>query len=122
MNTITISRVNEESGTPHDVTYTEAEVLNFIKNAKEINAVQESYQSMVRELRNIRNITQLTYQAIEEYEVTADGLLKREVSAAQVRDYFKQIEDTITENISVECYAADVDVDSIELHDIEEDN
>jgi hypothetical protein len=33
-----------------------------------------------------------------------------------------EVEDTITENISVECYAADVDVDSIELHDVEEDN
>jgi phage/plasmid-like protein (TIGR03299 family) len=42
-------------------------------------------------VQDIRNITQLTYQAIEEYEVTASGLLKREVSTAQVRDYFKRV-------------------------------
>lgn len=42
-------------------------------------------------VQDIRNITQLTYQAIEEYEQTANGLLKREVSAGQVRDYFKRV-------------------------------
>jgi hypothetical protein len=42
-------------------------------------------------VNDIRNITQLTYQAIEEYETTASGLLKREVSAAQVRNYFKRV-------------------------------
>jgi phage/plasmid-like protein (TIGR03299 family) len=42
-------------------------------------------------VNDIRNITQLTYQAIEEYEHTASGLLQREVSAAHVRDYFKRV-------------------------------
>jgi len=42
-------------------------------------------------VNDIRNITQLTYQAIEEYETTASGLLKREVSAEQVRNYFKRV-------------------------------
>ena len=42
-------------------------------------------------VNDIRNITQLTYQAIDEYEQTASGLLQREVSSAQVRDYFKRV-------------------------------
>jgi hypothetical protein len=31
-----------------------------------------------------------------------------------------EVESVVTENLSVECYAADTDVDSIELHDVEE--
>lgn len=42
-------------------------------------------------VNDIRDITQLTYQAIEEYETTASGLLQREVSAEQVRNYFKRV-------------------------------
>ena len=145
MNTITISRVNEESGTPHDVTYTEVEVLNFIKNAKEVNAVQESYQSMVRELRNIRNEVRDFFSEGEwsDGETTCNkgdvnAMLERigtNKLTTKYRGNFTicgtfeidvededEVEDTITENISVECYAADVDVDSIELHDVEEDN
>ena len=33
-----------------------------------------------------------------------------------------EIEDVITDNLSVECYAADLDVEQIEIMDIEEDN
>ena len=145
MNTITISRVNEESGTPYDVTYTEAEVLNFIKNAKEINAVQESYQAMVKELRSVRNAIRDFFsegewsngeQTVNKSEVNE---LLDSIGCAKLTTKYRgnftiygtfevdvededEVESVVTENLSVDCYAADVDVDSIELHDVEEDN
>ena len=145
MNTITITRVNEESGTPYDVTYTEAEVLNFIKNAKEVNAVQESYQSMAKELRNIRNEVRDFFSEGEwsDGETTCNkgdvnAMLER-IGAAKLTTKYNgtftitgsfsievededEIEDIITENTEISNWSADMDVDQIEVHDVEEDN
>lgn len=145
MNTITINRVNEESGTPYDVTYTEAEVLNFIKNAKEVNAVQESYQSVVKELRSIRNEVRDFFSEGEwsDGETTCNkgdvnAMLER-IGAAKLTTKYNgtftitgsfsievededEIEDIITENTEISNWSADMDVDQIEVHDVEEDN
>jgi hypothetical protein len=144
MNTITINRVNEESGTPYDVTYTEAEVLNFIKNAKEVNAVQESYQSVVKELRSIRNEVRDFFSEGEwsDGETTCNkgdvnAMLER-IGAAKLTTKYNgtftitglfsievededEIEDIITENTEISNWSADMDVDQIEVHDVEED-
>ena len=145
MNTITINRVNEESGTPYDVTYTEAEVLNFIKNAKEVNAIQESYQSIVKELRSIRNEVRDFFSEGEwsDGETTCNkgdvnAMLER-IGAAKLTTKYNgtftitgsfsievededEIEDIITENTEISNWSADMDVDQIEVHDVEEDN
>jgi len=145
MNTITITRVNQESDTPYDVTYTEAEVLNFIKNAKEVNAVQESYQSVVKELRSIRNEVRDFFSEGEwsDGETTCNkgdvnAMLER-IGAAKLTTKYNgtftitgsfsievededEIEDIITENTEISNWSADMDVDQIEVHDVEEDN
>lgn len=61
------------------------------KKTNDFTYVMKHTSNSELSVNDIRNITQLTYQAIEEYEVTANGLLQREVSAAQVRDYFKRV-------------------------------
>jgi hypothetical protein len=143
MNTITISRVNEESGTPYDVTYTEAEVLHFLKRTKEIDAVQESYQSMVKELRTIRNAVRDFFSEGEwsDGETTCNkgdvNTMLESIGSTKLTTKYRgnftiygtfevdvededEVESVVTENLSVECYAADTDVDSIELYDVEE--
>jgi phage/plasmid-like protein (TIGR03299 family) len=42
-------------------------------------------------ISDIRNITTITYQAIEEYELTAAQLLKREVDKQQAMNIFKKV-------------------------------
>ena len=42
-------------------------------------------------INDIRNITTITYQAIEEYELTAAELLKRDVDKQQVMNIFKKV-------------------------------
>jgi len=61
------------------------------KKTNDFTYVMKHTSNSELSVNDIRNITQLTYQAIEEYELVADGLLQREVSAAQVRDYFKRV-------------------------------
>ena len=145
MNTITITRVQEDSGTPYDVTYTEAEVLNFIKNAKETDAIQQVNDQQRKEIRDIRNAVRDFFSEGE----WSDGetvcnkgdvndLLERIGSnklttkyngtftitgtfSIEVEDE-DEIEDIITENTEISNWSADMDVDQIEVHDVEEDN
>ena len=145
MNTITISRVNEESGTPYDVTYTEAEVLHFLKRTKEIDGVQESYQSMATELRKVRNEVRDFFSEGEwsDGETTCNkgdvNAMLESIGSHKLTTKYRgnftiygtfeldaededEVESIVTDNLSVECYAADTDIDSIELHDVEESN
>jgi len=69
------------------------QINNLIKGKKtnKFTYVMKHTTNSELSVNDIRNITQLTYQTIEEYETTASGLLKREVSAEQVRNYFKRV-------------------------------
>jgi hypothetical protein len=145
MNTITITRVNQESDTPYDVTYTEAEVLNFIKNAKEVNAVQESYQSIVKELRTVRNKVRDFFSEGEwsDGETTCNkgdvNAMLESIGSNKLTTKYNgtftitgsfnievededEIQSIIEENTDVSNYSADMDVDQIEVHNVEEDN
>jgi hypothetical protein len=141
MNTITI-----ESPTSGDtITYTEVEIRNFISKAGEVSGLNDSITAQLREIRTIRNEVRDFFSEGEwsDGETTVNkgdvnAMLERigtNKLTTKYRGNFTicgtfeidvededEVEDTITENISVECYAADVDVDSIELHDVEEDN
>jgi hypothetical protein len=145
MNTITISRVNEESSTPYDVTYTEAEVLHFLKRTKDIDAIEQSYQSMATELRKVRNEVRDFFSEGEwsDGETTCNkgdvNAMLESIGSHKLTTKYRgnftiygtfeldaededEVESIVTDNLSVECYSADTDVDSIELHDVEEDN
>ena len=139
MNTI---QVTTADGT---VNYTEAEVLHFIARAKELNAYAEAADKQRKEIRDLRNNVRDFFsegewndgeQTVNKPEV--NELLER-IGTSKLTTKYRgnftihgtfevdvededEVESVVTENISVDCYAADVDVDSIELHDVEEDN
>jgi hypothetical protein len=141
MNTITI----ESPISGDTITYTEVEIRNFISKAGEVSGLNDSITAHLREIRTIRNEVRDFFSEGEwsDGETTCNkgdvnAMLER-IGATKLTTKYRgnftitgtfevdvededEIEDTITENISVECYAADVDVDSIELHDVEEDN
>lgn len=145
MNTITISRVNPESGTPYDVTYTEAEVLHFKERAKEIDAIQQVNDNQRKEIREIRNAVRDFFsegewdngeQTVNKPEV--NDLLERIGSnklTTKYRGTFTitgsfnvevededEIQSIIEDNTDVSNYSADMEVEGIETFDIEEDN
>jgi hypothetical protein len=137
MNTI---QITTSDGT---VNYTEAEVLRFIERAREVDAVQESYinerkkvetnrykvrdffsecewsdgealvqKSDVNALLESIGANKLTTKYNASYTIT--GTFSVEV------DDEDDIESLFTDNVRVEFYDGDIDVDQIEVLDIEE--
>ena len=53
--------------------------------------VHVQYVSALLSVNDIRNITQLTYDSIQEYEAVAGTLLQRKVDDRQVRNIFKAV-------------------------------
>lgn len=143
MNTITINTTNEDGTTQSVVTYTEAEVLHFRKRMQEIDVIQQNVDNQRKEMREIRNAVRDFFsegewndgeQTINKPEVNE---LLDAIGCAKLTTKYRgnftiygtfeidaededEIDNIITENMSVDCYAADIDVDSIELNDIEE--
>lgn len=145
MNTITITRVQEDSGTPYDVTYTEAEVLHFVKRTKEIDEIQQVNDVQRKEIRDIRNAVRDFFSEGEwdNGETVCNkgdvNTLLEQIGSNKLTTKYRgnftiygtfeldaededEVDSLVTENLSVDCYAADIDVDSIELHDVEEEN
>jgi hypothetical protein len=139
MNTI---QVTTEDGT---INYTEAEVLHFKKRAQEVDAIQQTNDNQWKQIRDIRNEVRDFFSEGEwsDGETVCNkgdvnALLER-IGTSKLTTKYRgtftvtgtfeveveeedEIEDMITDNLSVECYAADVDVEHIEIMDIEEDN
>jgi len=143
MNTITIN--TETDGQVATITYTEAEVLHFKKRTQEIDAIQQVNDSQRKEIRDLRNAVRDFFsegewndgeQTVIKSEV--NDLLER-IGAAKLTTKYNgtftitgsfsievededEIEDIITENTEISNWSADMDVDQIEVHDVEEDN
>jgi hypothetical protein len=139
MNTI---QVTTEDGT---INYTETEVLYFRKRAQEVDAIQQVNDSQWKQMREIRNAVRDFFsegewsdgeQTVNKPEV--NDLLER-IGTSKLTTKYRgtftihgtfeldsededEVESIISDNISVDCYAADIDVDNIEIFDIEEDN
>jgi hypothetical protein len=139
MNTIQITTTN---GT---VNYTEAEVLRFIERAREVDAVQESYTDIRKQVETLRytvrdffgegqwddgefsaskeDINELleligTNRLTSKYRATYTITGTYSVNAEDADD----AEAIFTDNVTVDFYDGDIDVDQIEVLDIEEDN
>jgi hypothetical protein len=141
MNTIQILDI--ESG--NTINYTEAEVAHFIKRTKEIDAIQQVNDSQRKEIREIRNAVR-DFFSEGEWSDGEQTVIKSEVNdllerigtnklttkyngtftitgsfSIEVEDE-DEIEDIIQENTEISNWSADMDVDQIEVHDVEEDN
>ena len=143
MNTITIN--TETDGEVATITYTETEVLHFKKRTQEIDAIQQVNDSQRKEIRDLRSNVRDFFsegewndgeQTVNKPEV--NELLER-IGAAKLTTKYNgtftitgsfsievededEIEDIITENTEISNWSADMDVDQIEVHDVEEDN
>jgi hypothetical protein len=141
MNTITI----ESPTTGDTITYTETEVRNFISKAGEVSGLNDSITAQVQTIRSIRNEVRDFFSEGEwsDGETTVNkgdvnAMLER-IGAAKLTTKYNgtftitgsfsievededEIEDIITENTEISNWSADMDVDQIEVHDVEEDN
>ena len=139
MNTI---QINTAEGT---VNYTEAEVIRFIDKAKEADAVHQLTNMQATNIREIRNEVRDFFSEGEwsDGETTcnkgdvnallerigANKLTSRYTGTFIINGTFSlEAEDEseavslLEGDINVEFYGGDIDVDSIDIHDMEEDN
>ena len=139
MNTI---QINTAEGT---VNYTEAEVIRFIERAKDTDAIQQRADKYFQDIRNIRNEVRDFFSEGEwtDGETTcnkgdvnamlerigADKLTTKYSGTFTINGTFSiETEDlegaiaSFEDNVNVEFYDGDIDVDNVETHDVEEDN
>ena len=139
MNTI---QINTAEGT---VNYTEAEVIRFIDKSKEADAVHELTNMQAKNIREIRNEVHNFFREGEWQDgettcnkgdvnamlerIGANKLTSTYTGTFTVNGTFSveaedadSATDLLTDNINVEFYDGDIDVDSIDIHDMEENN
>ena len=138
MNTI---QINTAEGT---VNYTEAEVIRFIERTKDTDAVQQRADKYFQEVREIRNQvrdffsegewndgeTVINKSDVNELlkSIGANTLTTKYRASYTITGTFSvdvddedDVESLFTDNVSVDFYDGDIDVDQIEVLDIEAD-
>jgi len=138
MNTI---QINTAEGT---VNYTEAEVIRFIDKTKEVDAVQQRADQYRKDVINIRNEVRDFFSEGEwnDGETTCNkgdvNLLLERIGANKLTTKYRanytitgtfnvdledenDVESIFVDNVSVDFYDGDIDVDLIEVTDIEEE-
>ena len=142
MNTITIMSTVE--GTPN-ITYTEGEISRYIEKAKAVDDLNDMLGKQVYAIRDLKNKIRDFFSEVE----WEDG--EQTVTKSDVNEFLESIgcnklttkyratytvtgtfsvdaedaddaEAIFTDNLSVDFYDGDIDVDQIEVNDIEEDN
>ena len=144
MNTITINTTNQD-GNQTEVTYTEAEVLHFRKRVQEVDDLQRAYDNLLKEIRSIKNEVRDFFSEGEwsDGETTCRkgdvNVLLDSIGCSKLTSKYSgtftvtgtfnveveeedEVESMIADNIEVSVWGADIDVDSVEVMDIEEDN
>jgi hypothetical protein len=144
MNTITINTTNED-GTQSSITYTETEVLHFRKRVQEVDAIQQVNDLQRKEIRDIRTEVRDFFSEgqWEDGETTCSkgdvNVLLDSIGCSKLTTKYSgtftvtgtfnleveeedEVESMIADNMEVSVWGADIDVDSVEVHDVEEDN
>ena len=144
MNTITINTTNED-GTQASISYTEAEVLHFRKRVQEVDDLQRAYDNLLKEIRTIKNEVRDFFSEgqWEDGETTCSkgdvNVLLDSIGCSKLTTKYSgtftvtgtfnleveeedEVESMIADNMEVSVWGADIDVDSVEVHDVEEDN
>ena len=139
MNTIQINTID---GT---VNYTEAEVIRFIERAKDIDGVQQRADQYRKDVIDIRNEVRDFFSEGEwnDGETTcnkgdvnamlerigANKLTTKYTGTFTINGTFsieaediQEAADVFENDVNVEFYGGDIEVDEIETHDLEEDN
>ncbi len=130
MNTIQITTVDGP------VNYTESEVTRYIERAGQVDRLQDELRKIRHDIRDFfsegewsdgeTTINKGDTNALLE-RIGCNKLTTKYRGTFTVNGTFEievededEIESIITDNLSVDCYDADIDVDTIEVHDIEE--
>ena len=141
-NTITINK--EVDGQITTVTYTETEVAHFKKKAEEANDTWERYERSLKEIRDLRNQVRDFFSEVE-WEDGEQTVNKRDVNdllerigaskltskytgtftitgtfSVEVEDE-DEINSIIEENTDISNWSADMDIEQVEVHDVEEE-
>ena len=142
MNTITI--MSSVEGTPN-VTYTEGEVLRYIDKAKGIDELNDLLNKPVQTIRDLKCKVRDFFSEGEWNDgetvvnkgdvntllesIGCNKLTSRYNANFTITGTFSvdvededDVESIFTDNVSVDFYDGDIDVDQIEVNDIEEDN
>jgi hypothetical protein len=132
MNTIQITTVDGA------VNYTESEVTRYIEKAGQVDRLQDELRKIRHEVRDFFSEGEWSDGETTVNKGDTNALLER-IGAQKLTTKYRgtfmvngtfeievededEIESIITDNLNVECYDADIDVDSIEVHDIEEND
>jgi hypothetical protein len=139
MNTIQITTAN---GT---VNYTESEVLRFIEKAKDTDGVRQFSEDNLNKMRNNRNQVRDFFSEGQwddgEFTASKEDIneLLESIGANKLTSTYsatytitgtfsvesesaEDAEALFTDNVTVDFYDGDIEVDQIEVHDMEEDN
>jgi hypothetical protein len=138
MNTIQITTVDGP------VNYTESEVVRFIEKAKGADELNESITKQVHTLRDMRNKVRDFFSESEwcdgETTITKEDVnaLLDSIGASRLTTKYRasftitgtfsvdvddedDVETIFADNVSVDFYSGDMDVDNIEVMDVEAD-
>ena len=144
MNTIQVTKIQPESNDRITVNYTETEVLRFIERAKSTDELNESIIKQIHVIRDNRNAVRDFFSEgqWDDGEFTASkedvNELLQSIGANRLTTKYRasytvtgtfsvdaedadDAEAIFTDNLSVDFYDGDIDVDQIEVLDIEED-
>ena len=139
MNTIQINTVDGV------VNYTESEVIRFIEKAGEVNAIQASAsEDRAQRISNTYKVrdffSEIEWSDVEATITKSDvNELLESIGANKLTTKYRatytitgsfsvevddedDVESVFTDNVTVDFYDGDIDVDQIEVLDIEEDN
>ena len=145
MNTITINTTNEDGTTQSSISYTEAEVLHFKKRAQETDDLHHSYDNLLKEIRTIKNEVRDFFSEgqWENGETTCSkadvNVLLDSIGTSKITTKYSgnftitgtfnveveeedEVQSMIEDNMEVSVWGADLDVESVEVHDVEEDD
>ena len=143
MNTITINK--EIDGQVSTITYTEAEVIHFKERAKEIDAIQQVNDLQRKEIRDLRYKVRDFFSEGEwsDGETTCNkgdvNVLLESIGCNALTTKYRgtftitgtfgvevededDVESLFTDNVNVDFYDGDIEVEQVEVVDIEEDN
>jgi hypothetical protein len=139
MNTIQITTVDGV------VNYTESEVVRFIEKAGEVDAVQQVSNDTRQRINDNRNAVRDFFSEGQwddgEFTASKEDIndLLESIGANRLTSKYnatytitgtfsveaesaEDAEAAFTDNVTVDFYDGDIDVDQVEVHDMEEDN
>ena len=125
MNTIQINTVDGV------VNYTESEVIRFIEKAGQLNDIKYKVRDFFSELEWESGEATITKSDVNELldSIGANKLTTKYRATYTITGSFSvevddedDVESVFTDNVNVDFYDGDIDVDQIEVLDIEEDN